>query len=99
MLDAAIKLSGKAKIAADIVPRNAINTVSKDKQKKVVIINGNGELEDRYIADFIKTVRDNYFIAPSYKIPYDENPNFNSFKIKVFEHKKLIHNEKIHLKL
>jgi gliding-associated putative ABC transporter substrate-binding component GldG len=43
---------------------NAINTVSKDKQKKVVIINGNGELEDRYIADFIKTVRDNYFIAP-----------------------------------
>ena len=43
---------------------NAINTVSKDKQKKMVIINGNGELEDRYIADFIKTVRDNYFIAP-----------------------------------
>ena len=43
---------------------NAINTVSKDKQKKVVIINGNGELEDQYIADFIKTVRDNYFIAP-----------------------------------
>jgi gliding-associated putative ABC transporter substrate-binding component GldG len=43
---------------------NAINTVSKDKQKKVVIINGNGEIEDRYIADFIKTVRDNYFIAP-----------------------------------
>ena len=43
---------------------NAFNTVSKDKQKKVVIINGNGELEDRYIADFIKTVRDNYFIAP-----------------------------------
>lgn len=43
---------------------NAINTVSKDKQKKVVIINGNGELEDRYIADFIKTVRDIYFIAP-----------------------------------
>jgi len=43
---------------------NAINTVSKSKQKKVVIINGNGELQDRYIADFIKSVRDNYFIAP-----------------------------------
>ena len=43
---------------------NAINTVSKAKQKKVVIINGNGELDDRYIADFIKSVRDNYFIAP-----------------------------------
>jgi gliding-associated putative ABC transporter substrate-binding component GldG len=43
---------------------NALNTVSKNKQKKVVIINGNGELEDRYIGDFIKSVRDNYFIAP-----------------------------------
>jgi gliding-associated putative ABC transporter substrate-binding component GldG len=43
---------------------NAINTVSKAKQKKVLIINGNGELEDRYIADFIKSVRENYFIAP-----------------------------------
>lgn len=43
---------------------NAINTVAKEKQKKVVIMNGNGELEDRYIADFIKSVKDNYFIAP-----------------------------------
>lgn len=43
---------------------NAINTVAKAKQKKVVILNGNGELEDRYIADFIKSVRDNYYIGP-----------------------------------
>ena len=43
---------------------NAINAISKAKQKKVVIINGNGELQDRYIADFIKSVKDNYFIAP-----------------------------------
>jgi gliding-associated putative ABC transporter substrate-binding component GldG len=43
---------------------NAINTVAKAKQKKVVILNGNGEIEDRYIADFIKSVRDNYYIGP-----------------------------------
>jgi len=43
---------------------NAINTISKAKQKKIVIINGNGELQDRYIADFIKAIRENYFIAP-----------------------------------
>jgi gliding-associated putative ABC transporter substrate-binding component GldG len=43
---------------------NAINVVAKAKQKKVVIINGNGELDDRHIADFIKSVKDNYFIAP-----------------------------------
>jgi gliding-associated putative ABC transporter substrate-binding component GldG len=43
---------------------NAINTVAKDKQKKVVILNGNGELQDRYMADFIKSVKDNYYIGP-----------------------------------
>jgi len=47
--------------------------------------------------DLVKSY--NYFIAPPYEIPYDENTNFNSFKIKVFEGGKLIHNEKIHLKL
>ncbi len=43
---------------------NAINTISKPKQKKVIIVQGNGELKERYIADFIKSVKDNYFIAP-----------------------------------
>lgn len=43
---------------------NAINTVSKDKQKKVAVIQGNGELPDVYMADFIKSVRDNYYIGP-----------------------------------
>ena len=43
---------------------NAVNTVSNAKQKKVIILNGNGELQDKYIADFIKSVKENYFIAP-----------------------------------
>ena len=38
---------------------NAFNTISKDKQKKVVILNGNGEIQDRYIADFIRAIKDN----------------------------------------
>ncbi|WP_333600251.1 gliding motility-associated ABC transporter substrate-binding protein GldG [Flavobacterium sp.] len=42
---------------------NAINTVSKTKQKKVAVIKGNGELHDILIADFVKSVRDNYFIG------------------------------------
>ncbi|NMH23959.1 gliding motility-associated ABC transporter substrate-binding protein GldG [Flavobacterium solisilvae] len=42
---------------------NAINSVSKEKQKRVAVIKGNGELEDKYIADFIKSVRDNYYIG------------------------------------
>ncbi|MGC4041327.1 MAG: gliding motility-associated ABC transporter substrate-binding protein GldG [Flavobacterium sp.] len=54
---------------------NAINTVAKAKQKKVVIMNGNGELEDRYIADFIRSVRDNYFIAPFTLDSVAKSPN------------------------
>ena len=42
---------------------NAINTVSKAKQKKVAIIKGNGELHDALIADFVRSVRDNYYIG------------------------------------
>jgi len=42
---------------------NAINTVSKEKQKRVAIIKGNGELHDILIADFVKSVRDNYYIG------------------------------------
>ena len=42
---------------------NAINTVAKAKQKKVAVIKGNGELHDLLIADFVKSVRDNYYIG------------------------------------
>ncbi|NNT72698.1 gliding motility-associated ABC transporter substrate-binding protein GldG [Flavobacterium sp. IMCC34852] len=54
---------------------NAINTVAKAKQKKVVILNGNGELEDRYIANFITTVRDNYYIGPFTLDSVAKSPN------------------------
>jgi gliding-associated putative ABC transporter substrate-binding component GldG len=43
---------------------NAINSVSKAKQKKVAVIQGNGELHDVLMADFIKSVKDNYYIGP-----------------------------------
>lgn len=43
---------------------NALNTAITTKTKKVAIIKGNGELHDQLIADFLKTVRENYFIAP-----------------------------------
>lgn len=43
---------------------DAINKVSKEKQKKIAVIKGNGELEDMFIADFLKSVRENYYIGP-----------------------------------
>lgn len=42
---------------------NAFNTVAKPKEKKVAVIKGNGELHDILMADFIKQVRENYFIG------------------------------------
>ena len=42
----------------------AIYKISKEKQRKIAVIKGNGELDDIYIADFLKTVRDNYYIGP-----------------------------------
>jgi gliding-associated putative ABC transporter substrate-binding component GldG len=42
---------------------NAFNTIAKAKEKKVAIIKGNGELQDVLMADFIKQVRENYYIG------------------------------------
>lgn len=42
---------------------NAFNTISKTRAKKIAILKGNGELEDYQIADFLKSIRDNYYIG------------------------------------
>ncbi|WP_163514834.1 gliding motility-associated ABC transporter substrate-binding protein GldG [Gelidibacter japonicus] len=34
------------------------------KSKKIAILKGNGQLEDRYLADFLQTEKEHYFIAP-----------------------------------
>lgn len=34
------------------------------KSKKIAILKGNGQLEDRNLADFLQTVKEHYFIAP-----------------------------------
>lgn len=41
----------------------AINKISKEKQKKIAVIKGNGELHDAFIADFVKSVRESYYIG------------------------------------
>ena len=41
----------------------AINKISKEKQRKVAVIKGNGELQDIYIADVLKTVFENYNVG------------------------------------
>ena len=43
---------------------DAINKITKDKQRKVAIIKGNGELQDVQIAKFLMQVRESYHIGP-----------------------------------
>jgi len=43
---------------------NAIDKITKEKQKKVAVIKGNGELQDVQIAKFLMQVRESYHIGP-----------------------------------
>ncbi len=38
--------------------------LATEKSKKIAVLKGNGEYDDRYIADFFATLREYYFIAP-----------------------------------
>ncbi|MFD1294448.1 gliding motility-associated ABC transporter substrate-binding protein GldG [Lutibacter holmesii] len=43
---------------------NAIHILTSKKEKKIAIIKGNGELNDIYIADFLRKLREYYRLAP-----------------------------------
>ena len=43
---------------------NAIHKVSSKKSKKIAILKGNGELDDIYIADFLRSLNQYYHLAP-----------------------------------
>ena len=43
---------------------DGFNKLINQRSKKVAIMRGNGELADAYIADFVKSIRDYYYIAP-----------------------------------
>ena len=43
---------------------DGFSKLTQPKRRKVAVLKGNGQLDDRYIADFFSTLRDYYFIAP-----------------------------------
>jgi hypothetical protein len=47
--------------------------------------------------DMVKDVT--YFIGIMPEISFDSDPNFYNFQVKMYENSRLIHNQKIHLKL
>ncbi|MFL9832276.1 gliding motility-associated ABC transporter substrate-binding protein GldG [Flavobacterium sp. ST-87] len=43
---------------------DALNKVTKEKQKKIAVIKGNGEIQDVFIAKFLLQIRESYHIGP-----------------------------------
>jgi len=43
---------------------NAIHKITSEKSKKIAVLRGNGELNDIYIADFLRKLGEYYFLAP-----------------------------------
>ncbi|OBX26918.1 ABC-2 type transport system permease protein [Gelidibacter algens] len=55
------------------------------KSKKIAILKGNGELEDKYLADFLKTIKEHYFLAPFTLDSVASNPEGTLEKLKDFD--------------
>ncbi|WP_443633400.1 gliding motility-associated ABC transporter substrate-binding protein GldG [Candidatus Marifrigoribacter sp. Uisw_064] len=43
---------------------DGFNKLLNPKKRKVAVIKGNGEMEDKFVADFFKSLQDYYYIAP-----------------------------------
>ncbi|MBN9282784.1 MULTISPECIES: gliding motility-associated ABC transporter substrate-binding protein GldG [unclassified Flavobacterium] len=64
---------------------DAFNKVIKGKEKKIAIIKDNGELHELQIADFLKTVRENYYIGPFYMDSVAKNPVKTALALKKYD--------------
>jgi gliding-associated putative ABC transporter substrate-binding component GldG len=53
---------------------DAITKITKEKQKKIAVIKGNGELQDVQIAKFLMQVRESYHIGPFTLDSVAQNP-------------------------
>lgn len=63
----------------------AFNKITKEKQKKIAIIKGNGEFKDIFIADYLKTVRESYFLAPFTLDSVETKPQLTLEALKEYE--------------
>ncbi len=54
---------------------DALHKITSKKEKKIAIIKGNGELEDVYLADFLRKLGEYYHLAPFTLDSVSANPN------------------------
>ncbi|TXE06573.1 gliding motility-associated ABC transporter substrate-binding protein GldG [Gelidibacter salicanalis] len=55
------------------------------KSKKIAILKGNGQLGDAYIADFLQTIKEHYFLAPFTLDSVATNAEGTLHKLKAFD--------------
>ena len=64
---------------------DAINKITKDKQKKVAIIKGNGEMKEIHIAKMLMQIRESYYIGPFTLDSVSKDPNGSLKALKKYD--------------
>ena len=64
---------------------DAINKITKDKQKKVAIIKGNGEINEIHIAKMLMQIRESYYIGPFTLDSVSKNPTGSLDALKKYD--------------
>lgn len=64
---------------------DAFNKLTKEKEKKIAVLKGNGELHDLLMADFIRNVRESYHIGPFTLDSVAANPQRTLEALKEFD--------------
>lgn len=64
---------------------DAITKLTRERTKKIAILKGQGELEDKYISDFLSTLKDYYLIAPFTLDSVSKNPQQTVDQLKTYD--------------
>ena len=64
---------------------DAFYKITTPKKKKIAVIKGNGELDDILKADFLKTIKESYFIAPFPLDSVAQKPQLIAKALKTFD--------------
>ena len=64
---------------------DGFNKLIHPKSKKIAVLQGNQQLETQYVADFLKTIRDSYYIAPFTLDSVAVNPQKTLQKLNEFD--------------
>ncbi|GGF29627.1 gliding motility-associated ABC transporter substrate-binding protein GldG [Flavobacterium limi] len=64
---------------------DAVNKIVKDKQKKVAIIKGNGEMKEIHVAKMLMQIRESYYIGPFTLDSVSKDPNGTLSALKKYD--------------